>query len=163
MLFGKKDTFAIEAYLNQVDRYVFANYCFWVKNSRIGDLSQTTLLSSVIDLIDIFFSSESTRKNYHVKECDCATMTEDLISEYIEDMNGYKFNIGSFHDECLQGYYIFLLEEMGYDLVLIKDDMANNYMEAKIPKSYVSKCFKQLKDWIKESTVLVLKSYLDKM
>lgn len=161
MLFGKKDTFAIEVYLKQIDRYIFANYCLWVKSSRIGDLSQSTLLSSLSDLIDIFFFSEGNRQNHNIDGSDYCAMTECLIAEYAEDMNGYKFNIGSFHDECLQGYYVFLVEKTGYELLLIKDEIANNYMAAKIPKNNVSKCFKELKSWINESTVLVLKSYLD--
>ncbi|MCH5310048.1 MAG: hypothetical protein J1E58_09320 [Prevotella sp.] len=161
MLFGKKDTFAIEVYLKQIGRYIFANYCLWIKNSRIGDLSQFTLLSSIIDLIELFFSAEGERENYNIDESNYCDITERFITEYIEDMNSYKFNIGSFHDECLQGYYIFLIENTGYELLLIKDDIANIYLDAKIPQNIVSKCFKELKNWINESTVLVLRSYLD--
>ena len=78
-------------------------------------------------------------------------------------MNNYKFNIGSFHDECLQGYYIFLIENTGYDLLLIKEEREKIYLDAKIPKNIISKCFKELKNWINESTVLVLKSYIDNL
>lgn len=163
MLFGKKDTFAIEVYLSQVDRYIFANYCLWIKNSRIGDSSQFTLLSSIFDLIELFFSAEGKRKNYNINESNNCDITERLIIEYINDMNNYKFNIGSFHDECLQGYYIFLIENTGYDLLLIKEERENIYLDAKIPKNIISKCFKELKNWINESTVLVLKSYIDNL
>ncbi len=92
MIFGNKNTFAIEIYLHQIDRYIFTNYCFWVKNSKIGDLTQNTLISSIIDLIESFFSSEGSRKLCDIGEFNYRLAIDHFVSEYIEDMNGYKLN-----------------------------------------------------------------------
>lgn len=160
MIFGKKEIFAIEAYLNQGDRYVFANYCFWIKGNKIGDLTQYTLIDSIIDLINIVFLYKGKRHEEHLDKAEYTDIIEKYISKYIEDSNGFVFNIASYHDECVQGYYIFLIERNGYDIIFVKDNIDNTYIYYQIPKNSIYRCFKKLDDWIKESTVLVLKDYI---
>lgn len=162
MIFGDKKTFAVEAYLIQGNKYVFITYCFWIKGHRIGNMTENTLLNSIQDLIKFVFLFRGKRPNNYCKT-EYIKLTKDLISQYVEDTNNFPQNMGSFHDECLQGYYIFLLEENGFDLVLVKDDIDNKFIHALIPKNNIYDCFKKLDTWINDSTVLVLRNYLDNL
>lgn len=51
MIFGDKESFAVEILLSQGSKHIFDNYFLWLKDRIIGDLSQTTLLNSVSDMI----------------------------------------------------------------------------------------------------------------
>lgn len=164
MIFGEKKTFAIEAYLTQGNKYVFVNYCFWIKNVKIGNLIESTLINSIYDLINLVFSFKGKRQNYYcINNAEYIRITEYLISQYVKDMNNFVLNIASFHDECLQGYYIFLLEEKGFDLILVKNCIDNMFTHVKIPKNNIYNYFKAFKNWIDDATVLVLKDYLDNL
>ena len=163
MIFGDKESFAVEILLSQGDRHIFANYCLWVKDMMIGDLSQTTLLSSVSDVIDNVMRLIGNRV---ISDIDCSnipSLIEELIERYLGDTNNFVPNIASCHDECTDGFYMFLLEENGFDLLLTKDMATNEYHYARIPKNTIYRCFQRAEQWIKDSTVLVLKDYLSEL
>lgn len=163
MIFGEKGSFAVEILLSQGDRHIFANYCLWLKDIMIGDLSQTTLLSSVSDVIANVVRFIGKRFISDINYSDIPRMTEELIEGYLSDTNHFVLNIVSCHDECTDGFYMFLLEEHGFDLLLTKDMATNEYHYARIPKNTVYRCFQKAEQWIKDSTVLVLKDYLSEL
>ena len=163
MIFGDKESFAVEILLSQGDGYIFANYCLWVKDTMIGDLSQTTLLSSVSDVIANVVRFIGKRFISEIDYSNIPRLTEALIEGYLSDTNNFAPNIVSCHDECTDGFFVFLLEENGFDMLLSKDIATNEYHNIRIPKNTVYKCFQQAEQWIKDSTVLVLKDYLSEL
>ena len=54
------------------------------------------------------------------------------------------------------GFFIFIVEENGFDWILSKDELSKKYITAKIPKHQIYNCFKKLKEWINKSTTLAL-------
>ena len=70
-------------------------------------------------------------------------------------------DIGSCNDECFQGFYLFLIEEKGYDWLLIKDENTEAYIDVKIPSNYIYVVFENFLKWIEQSTILVLRSFLE--
>lgn len=52
-------------------------------------------------------------------------LIEELIDAYLSDTNNFSFNIVSCYDECSDGFYVFLLEENGYDLLMTQNVSAN--------------------------------------
>lgn len=168
MIFGDKKTFAIEVYLIQENGYVFVTYCFWIKGCKVGDLSEIAVINSIKYLIECVFLFKGKRPNNYCKTNNCCKaeyikLTEDLISQYHEAREDFPQDLGSLQDECLQGYYIFLLEDNGFDLILVKDAVDDKFIHALIPKNHVYKCFDKLKTWINDSTVLVLREYLENL
>ncbi len=69
--------------------------------------------------------------------------------------------MGSCNDECFQGVYLFLIEEKGYDWLLVKNENTKVYIDVKIPSNYIYVVFESFLKWIEQSTVLVLRSSLD--
>lgn len=136
MIFGDKESFAVEILLSQGDRFIFANYCLWLKDMMIGDLSQTTLLSSVSDVIANVARFIGNRFISDIDYSNISRLTEELIDGYLSDTNNFVPNIVSCHDECTDGFYVFLLEENGFDMLLSKDIATNEYLYTRIPKKY---------------------------
>lgn len=169
MIVGTKDLFAIEAYLSQHDNYVFIRYCFWVKSCMIGDLEQSTLLTSVIPVLESTLTLKGQRKfvefdGYKAQEIlpylvrmlwkpDHLSAIQIAYSE--QDLR--KADINSHEGESFQGFYTFLIEHDTYDWLLCKDAEVERLSEVKLPKQMFYKFVKHTLDWIDGSTVLVLR------
>ncbi len=171
MLFGTKESFAFEAYLNQRGDYVFINCCFWVKNQMIGVLEDETLLTSVIPILDLslslqgqrYFSELDTYNDFEILTYFIYNLwSDDQVSSAIQTQYSRqdlkKADISSQQGETFQGFYTFLIERNTYDLFLCSENALKNPIAAKIPKSIFYKTIKQALDWIKHSTVLVLRT-----
>ncbi|MDO5106533.1 Imm42 family immunity protein [Capnocytophaga sp.] len=174
MLFGQKEQFAIEATLSQNGAYVFINYCFWVKSQKIGDDEQTALLKPVNTLINNVLKGKGKRKiNADLPAFNDATdsliqvlweTSDTTQNQWLTDKSREElliFDIGSHHDECLQGFFVFLIEKTGYDLILCKIEAENRYVHLQIPAGNVYKCFADFSAWIADATLLVLRSFFD--
>jgi len=49
----------------------------------------------------------------------------------------------------------------GYDWLLIKDENTEAYIDVKIPSNYIYVVFENFLKWIEQSTILVLRSFLE--
>lgn len=180
MIFGNKNTFAIEADFYQNDDYIFISHCFWANNHKIGDNSQSCLLSFGLDNIKHNIDNEGFRKfsqltNYSCKEI-FTYFNYKLWGAYeeekemkIDNLSGNLSEIASAaviknYNECFDGYYCYLLEYQSYDTFIWNDDK-NNIKCFKIPKGLFYKAFKDIDKWLKANTKLVLsiksKDYYD--
>lgn len=170
MLFGTKGQFAIEAHLSQANEYVFIRYCFWVKTRMIGDLEQSTLLTSVILVLESTVAFQGKRsfpglEAYKAKEVLAyfihSIWQSDqnpaiLGTEYSEE-ELKKADINSHEGESFQGFYTFLVERQSYDWFLCEGLDTGQISEVKIPKLLFYKLVKQFIEWINSSTMLVLR------
>lgn len=67
MLFGDKGHFAIECQLTSVSNdWVFANFCFWIAGSQVGDFADTMLLRPGTERLKKFLlrAKERQAKNF---------------------------------------------------------------------------------------------------
>lgn len=169
MLLGSKDVFAIEAYLSQGEDYVFIRYCFWVKSRMIGDVEQSTLLTSVIPLFEAALALQGQRSFPELEGYNAPELLDYFIqalwqSEHpapriratYSEQDLKKANINSQEGESFQGFYTFLIEQRSYDWSLCQENNTEQISEVKIPKSQFYKFVKQLLQWITRSTILVL-------
>lgn len=163
-IFGDKSKFAIEAILCQNDEYpIFISWCLWIRNNMVGDIGQCAVLSAEIERI----AKVTEQKGQRRMLCEdlSATTTTDRLIENIwingcDTLNSELANIDilSQHGECFQGYYVFLVEQQGYDWLLTKDGIDNMYHDIKLPSGTLYQTFEELSDWIADSTVLVLRT-----
>lgn len=170
MLLGTKEQFAIEAHLSQSNECVFIRYCFWVKTRMIGDLEQSTLLTSVIPVLESILGFQGKRsfpglEAYKAKEVLAYFIhslwqpdqkSTILGNEYSEE-ELKKADINSHEGESFQGFYIFLVECQSYDWLLCEELDTEQISEVKIPKLLFYKLIKQFIEWINRSTILVLR------
>lgn len=173
MVFGKKELFAIEAELSQSGEYIFINYCFWIKKYMIGDNMQTALLQSAIDMTFTVSDKKGKRNIDNTDLVPPVDITNYFITFLLSGENELcknqksvhivddlcNFNIASYHDECFQGFFVFLIEGIGYDWILCKDEALDKYVNLKVPKNSIYNCFEDFSKWINHSTILVLRSF----
>ncbi len=170
MLFGSKDKFGIEAYLDQPSDRVFIRYCFWVNKDMVGELSQPNLLIATLPVFESMLSNKGKRNctqiiSYQPRELidiliNKIWLTQDIGWLKKKDLTFENFkllDIGSHQGETFQGFYLFLIESEGYDWILCKDDILDKVIQLKIPKGDFYKTVAALSDWIRKSTMLVLK------
>jgi Immunity protein 42 len=167
MIFGDKNTFAIEATLEQSnDKLLFIDVCYWVKNIMIGDFDQRNLLSVFMpDFQDVINQKGLRKLNF-----EQALNTESVIKYLIENTWDtdhktsilYKqlkpIDIHSHLGESFQGFFIFLVETDSYDWLLCNDSFLRKNIDIKIPKNQFYNTYQSFVDWIRDSTMLVLKS-----
>lgn len=163
-IFGDKSEFAIEAILRQNDEYpIFINYCLWIRNNMVGDIGQSAVLSAEIERITKVIEQKGQRQ-MPFENLSAKTMTDRLIENIwingCDTLNSELANIDilSQHGECFQGYYVFLVEQQGYEWLLTKDNIGNKYYDIKMPSGTLYKAFDKLSNWIADSTILVLRT-----
>ena len=169
-LFGDKDKFAIEAELWQHDEsYIFINYCLWIKNNMVGDKEQTVVLSAELDRISKIAELKGQRC-ITPNRLSAKQITDNLINRiWFDNRNNNdiiptghtelkNLDILSQYGECFQGFYVFLLEGDGYEWLLSKEDRNNKYLDIKLPHDFIYSYFNEFVLWIKDSTVLVLRT-----
>ena len=162
IILGKKDVFCIEAELRQMQEYIFINYCLWGKGKMIGDNTVTTLLSSAKRMIKKVLDKKGNRKlSKEISSYSAKDITDYFMDFLWNESSELSNDIGSCNDECLQGFYLFLIEEKGYDWLLIKDENTEAYIDVKIPSNYIYVVFENFLKWIEQSTILVLRSFLE--
>ena len=162
IILGKKDIFSIEAELRQVQEYIFINYCLWGKGKMIGDNTVTSLLSSAKEMIKKVLDKKGQRKlSKEILFLSAKDITDYFIDFLWNESDKLSNDMGSCNDECFQGVYLFLIEEKGYDWLLIKDENTEAYIDVKIPSNYIYVVFENFLKWIEQSTILVLRSFLE--
>lgn len=162
IILGKKDVFCIEAELRQMQEYIFINYCLWGKGKMIGDNTVTTLLSSAKRMIEKVLDKKGNRKlSKEISFYSAKDITDYFMDFLWNESSELSNDIGSCNDECFQGFYLFLIEEKGYDWLLIKDENKEAYIDVKIPSNYIYVVFENFLKWIEQSTILVLRSFLE--
>lgn len=167
---GEKKAFGISASLIQGEKYLFIEYCFWVKGFMVGDLSQTALLLPEIETIKSILKEKGNRCFPLFKDLKDADVVAFLVNKLweIDDQDvGIELpynedelkvlDLGSGQGETFQGYFMFLIEFDSYDWILCKDDVEKKNLSFKIPKGVFYDCIKELYKWISESTTLVLR------
>lgn len=164
-IFGNKSKFAIEAILWQIDEEpIFINYCLWIRNNMVGDIGQCALLSAEMERILKVVQLKGQRQ-MPFENLTAPVLTDKLIentwgnaSDYSHNVPFTNIDILSQHGECFQGYYVFLIEQHGYEWLLTKDNIDNKYYDMKIPSGIIYSTFKKFSKWIEDSTMLVLRT-----
>lgn len=164
-IFGNKSEFAIEAILWQIDEHpIFINYCLWIRYNMVGDIGQCALLSAEMERIFKVVQLKGQRQ-MPFENLSASVLTDKLIENTWGNASGYNQNVTlsnidilSQHGECFQGYYVFLIEQQGYEWLLTKDNVDNKYYDMKIPSGIIYSTFENFSKWIKDSTMLVLRS-----
>lgn len=176
MVFGDKEIFAIEAYLMQFEACVFIEYCFWVKGHMIGSLEDATLLPPVVHILESILKSKGQREmsnssiykdsellDYFITSLWTAEKYKGPLDMRYHNSELKKFDICSHEGETFSGYYVFLLEQEGFDWLLCKDASSQIITSVKIPKDKFYKTLKETLDWTRRSTMLVLRpDYINK-
>ncbi|WP_298108372.1 Imm42 family immunity protein [uncultured Bacteroides sp.] len=164
-IFGNKSKFAIEAILWQIDEEpIFINYCLWIRNNMVGDIGQCALLSAEMEPILKVVQLKGHRQ-MPFENLTAPVLTDKLIentwgyaSDYSHNVPLSNIDILSYHGECFQGYFVFLIEQQGYEWLLTKDNVDNKYYDMKIPSGIIYSTFKKFSKWIEDSTMLVLRT-----
>ena len=164
-IFGNKSEFAIEAILWQIDEHpIFINYCLWIRYNMVGDIEQCALLSAEMERIFKVVQLKGQRQ-MPFENLSASVLTDKLIentwgnaSDYNQNVTLTNIDILSQHGECFQGYYVFLIEQQGYEWLLTKDNVDNKYYDVKIPSDIIYSTFENFSKWIKDSTMLVLRT-----
>lgn len=164
-IFGNKSEFAIEAILWQIDEQpIFINYCLWIRHNMVGDIEQCALLSAEMERIFKVVQLKGQRQ-MPFENLTASILTDKLIentwgnaSDYNHNVTLTNIDILSQHGECFQGYYVFLIEQQGYEWLLTKDNVDNKYYDVKIPSGIIYSTFDKFSKWIKDSTMLVLRT-----
>ncbi|RZK35020.1 MAG: hypothetical protein EOO61_12625 [Hymenobacter sp.] len=158
MIFGNKELFAIEAYLTQGKNSVFMQYCYWIRDSRVGELDQYMLLSPTVDNFNQIIRHQGER-SVAFASSDINKLMNLLIELYNDSA---LININYSKGENMDGYVTYLIETESYDWLVCKDTILNRIHNIKIPKNQFYTQVKNLLFWIRESTALVLKgNYTD--
>ena len=103
----------------------------------IGDINQLSLLQSQMEEIKTILHKTSLRNDEKIAICP----------------------IG----ENFDGFEVFLIKSVGYDLIVGKDLISGNEIQIKLPKNEYFRIIRNLYNWIQESTVITLKSSLQIM
>lgn len=160
MLFGDKKNFGIESDFQQVGEYIFTQYCFWANSKKIGDNSQTCLISSLLENISHNMEMHNNRNGLEFeKECKNWKNFNQInfeISSIIEFLPE-KYSVIEDYDECLDGYQCYLLEFPNYDQIIWRE-LTSNLEVYKIPKGIFYQSFEKINKWVKENTMLSLKT-----
>lgn len=147
-IFGNKSEFAIEAILWQIDEHpIFINYCLWIRYNMVGDIEQCALLSAEMERIFKVVQLKGQRQ-MPFENLSASVLTDKLIentwgnaSDYNQNVTLTNIDILSQHGECFQGYYVFLIEQQGYEWLLTKDNVDNKYYDVKIPSDIIYSTF----------------------
>lgn len=167
MVFGEKHSFAIEINLIQGTEKLFGQYCYWLNNQMIGDIEQLTLLSAIWgDLGKIVLYKDNRTiadvdafSSNHIIDTLIYNLSEIGSSHFYIDNKLIDYvNINYFKTPCMDGYYIFLIENISFDWFLAKDLIDQHYYNYKIPKGIFYKHIKDAQAWISSSTLLTLKT-----
>lgn len=171
MLFGDKNIFAIELKLHQGKKYVFINYCLWIKNQMIGDLEETGVMTSEWGLFEDTLALKGKRSCPELLTFSVEEVTGYLIDKIWKDKennlishpeNLRILNIDLDQGQCLEGWHCFLIEAEGYDWFLCKDWNTDQVVDVKIPKKTFYTILEKIMSWIHSSVHYVLKSEVDK-
>ena len=130
----------------------------------VGDIQQCALLSAEMDRIFKVAQLKGLRQ-LPFEDLTASILTDRLI-EYTwgcaSDCNHKEtltnIDILSQHGECFQGYFVFLVEKNGYEWLLTKDNIDNKYYDIKLSSGIIYSTFEKLSNWIKDSTMLVLRT-----
>lgn len=135
----------------------------------VGDKEQTVVLSAELDRISKIAELKGQRC-ITPNRLSAKQITDNLINRiWFDNRNnndiiptGYtelkNLDILSQYGECFQGFYVFLLEGDGYEWLLSKEDRNNKYLDIKLPHGFIYSYFNEFVLWIKDSTVLVLRT-----
>lgn len=135
----------------------------------VGDKEQTMVLSAELDRISKIAELKGQRC-ITPNRLSAKQITDNLINcIWFDNRNnndiiptGYtelkNLDILSQYGECFQGFYVFLLEGDGYEWLLSKEDRNNKYLDIKLPHGFIYSYFNEFVLWIKDSTVLVLRT-----
>ena len=164
-IFGNKSKFAIEATLWQLDENpIFINYCLWISDNIVGDIGQSAVLSAEIERI-FKVAEQKGQRQIPFDNLTANALTDRLIEnswlnecDFTQNPALANSDILSQHGECFQGYYVFLVEQQGYEWLLTKDDIANRYYDIKLPAGLIYSCFEEFSKWIRDSTILALRT-----
>jgi hypothetical protein len=62
MIFGEKQVFAIECEIvDQIDSWVYANFCFWIEGAKVGAYQETIVLKASIAWLKEFLRNSEKR------------------------------------------------------------------------------------------------------
>jgi hypothetical protein len=171
MLFGDKNKFAIELKLHQGKKYVFINYCLWIKNQMIGDLEETGVMTSEWGLFEDTLALKGKRSCPELLTFSAEEVIEYLIDKIWKDKennlishpeNLEALKVDFAEGECLLGWYCFLIEAEGYDWFLCKDWNTGQVVDVKIPKETFYTILEKIVSWIQSSVHYVLNPEIDK-
>lgn len=164
-IFGNKSKFAIEVKLWQLNESpIFINYCLWISNNMVGDIEQCAVLSAELDRI---FNVTEQKRQRHISSDNLSAnvFTDKLIEniwlnecDFMQNPAFANLDIFSQHGECFQGYFVFLVEQQGYEWLLTKDNIDNRYYDIKLPAGMIYSCFEEFSKWIRDSTILALRT-----
>ncbi|WP_281510060.1 Imm42 family immunity protein [Muribaculum gordoncarteri] len=164
-IFGNKSQFAIEAKLWQLDENpIFISWCLWIRGDMVGDIEQRALLSAEMARISKVTKHKGER---HIPSVEMAAnnLTDKLVDAIWGDDYHYMqypfsayVDILSQHGECFQGYFVFLVEQKGYEWLLAKDNVENNYYDIKLSAGMIYSYFEEFSAWIADSTMLTIRT-----
>lgn len=130
----------------------------------VGDIEQCALLSAEMERIFKVVQLKGQRQ-MPFENLSASVLTDKLIentwgnaSDYNQNVTLTNIDILSQLGECFQGYYVFLIEQQGYEWLLTKDNVDNKYYDVKIPSDIIYSTFENFSKWIKDSTMLVLRT-----
>lgn len=164
-IFGDKSKFAIEAKLWQLDENpIFISWCLWIKGNQVGNIDQGALLSAELGRISDVAKHKGER---YVPPVDMAAnnLTDKLVDaiwdgdcHYLPQPLSGHIDILFQHGECFQGYFVFLVEQEGYEWLLAKDNIDNRYYNLKLPSGMLYSIFEEFSVWIANSTILSIRT-----
>lgn len=154
MIFGEKNSFAIEIHITKGKGHIFGQYCYWLNDQMIGDIDQTTLLSAIAGDLEKIILSRGNRIIQGIGTFSSDKITDALIHNSLEKRNSHfhidedkldHININYFNTPCMDGYYIFLIENSSYDWFLAKDLLDQKCYNYKMPKDIFYKLIEDAK------------------
>lgn len=130
----------------------------------VGDIGQCALLSAEMERIFKVAQLKGQRQ-MPFENLTAPELTDKLIENIWGNASDYNHNVTltnidilSQHGECFQGYYVFLIEQQGYEWLLTKDNIDNRYYDMKLSSGTIYSTFEKFSKWIKDSTTLVLQT-----
>lgn len=129
----------------------------------VGDIGQSAVLSAEIERI-AKVTGQKGQRQMPFENLSAKKITDRLIENIwingCDTLNSAlaKIDIFSQHGENFQGYYVFLVEQQGYEWLLTKDGIDNKYYDVKLPSGILYSTFERFSNWITDSTILVLRT-----
>ena len=130
----------------------------------VGDIEQCAVLSAELDRI-FNITAQKGQRHTSSDNLSANAFTDKLIEniwlnecDFMQNQAFANLDILSQHGECFEGYFVFLVEQQGYEWLLTKDNMDNRYYNINLPAGMIYSYFEEFSKWIRDSTILVLRT-----
>ena len=100
-IIGNREVFAFEyTLLNKVDKYIFANLCFWIKGERIGDYEIECTISISLSFLEDFLEQYEHREYYKSYRLKKEVIFFELYDKFFQNsIKGFQeSNMGKYQE-----------------------------------------------------------------